>query len=225
MGAPPARPDEGAPVAPPPRGAWPAAKRAIDVAGSAVLLAGLSPLLAVLAVAVRVEGGGPVFYRQERLGQGGRTFRMFKFRTMRPGSDRAMELNPDGSVRTSDQDPRITRVGRVLRRLSLDELPQLLNVLLGHMSLVGPRPDLPFHAQYYGPRERAKLAVRPGITGLAQVSGRNALPWPERLQLDAEYVERFSPGMDLRIVGRTLRNVVRQEGIYAHTSTPGDGRK
>lgn len=193
-------------------------KGAIDRVGAAVCLVMFSPLLLLVALLIMVEDGRPVLFSQDRLGKGGHIFRMYKFRTMRIGSDRSFLLNPDGSLKTSEDDPRITRLGRVLRRYSLDELPQLINVLKGDMSFVGPRPDLPFHAQLYTREERKKLDLKPGITGLAQVSGRNSLPWKERLRLDVEYVDRVSLWLDLKIVACTLVKVIAGEGIYAQAA-------
>lgn len=193
---------------------WIRGKRLADLvlAGSALVV--LAPLMAAIALAVLAFDGRPVLYKGGRLGRGGQIFRMYKFRTMRPGSDRNIELNPDGSLRIVEDDPRVTRLGRFLRRYSLDELPQLLNVLKGEMSLVGPRPDLPVHEGAYDAVERRKLLVRPGITGLAQVSGRNALAWKDRLRLDVEYVDRSSPGLDAWILARTFLRVIRADGIY-----------
>lgn len=207
-----------------PRGRlWPAAKRAIDVVGAAVLLLLLSPLLLLLAAAVWLDSGRPVLYFQERLGRGGRVFRMTKFRTMRTGREGAFTLNADGSLKVREDDARITRIGHFLRRYSLDELPQLANVLRGDMSLVGPRPDLPFHRDYYDAHQARKLLARPGITGLAQVSGRNALPWGERLKLDVEYVERSSFPLDLRILLMTVFRVLRPDGIYGERASGAGG--
>lgn len=193
---------------------WVRGKRVADILMAATALVILAPLMAAIALAILVVDGCPVLYAGERLGRGGRVFRMYKFRTMRPGSDRVHELNPDGSLRIVEDDPRVTRLGRFLRRYSLDELPQLFNVLKGEMSLVGPRPDLPFHAEAYDDVERRKLLVRPGITGLAQVSGRNALAWKDRLRLDVEYVDRLSPMLDAWILLRTVLQVIRADGIY-----------
>ncbi|HHY38768.1 MAG TPA: sugar transferase [Clostridia bacterium] len=190
-------------------------KDVMDRLAAGICLVVFSPILLLLWLLVMLADGRPALFSQERLGKGGRTFRMYKFRTMKVGSDSSFVLNPDGSLRTSEDDPRITRLGRVLRRYSLDELPQLINVLKGDMSLVGPRPDLPFHAQLYTQEERRKLDLKPGITGLAQVCGRNNLPWKERLRLDIEYVNRVSLWLDLSIVARTLVKVVASEGIYA----------
>jgi lipopolysaccharide/colanic/teichoic acid biosynthesis glycosyltransferase len=195
----------------------------MDVLCAAVLLLLLSPLLLVLALAVRADSGRPVLYFQERLGRGGRVFRMAKLRTMQVGKESAVELNEDGSLKIRQNDARITRIGHFLRRYSLDELPQLANVFRGDMSLVGPRPDLPFHRDYYDAEQGRKLLVRPGITGLAQVSGRNSLPWGERLKLDVEYVERSSLPLDLRILLLTALRVVRPDGIYGERASGAGG--
>lgn len=196
-------------------------KRTVDTLGSLGLILITWPLMLLVALAIIVDSGHPVLFLQERLGRYGRVFKMIKFRTMRPGSDRNVPLNNDGSLRTNEADPRITRIGSILRRLSLDELPQLFNVLKGDMSLVGPRPDLPFHRQFYTSKEERKLSVRPGMTGLAQISGRNEIPWKERIAYDLEYVERQSLLLDLKILFLTVSQVLRSKGIYqsqAHIS-------
>lgn len=193
-------------------------KDAIDRLIAGICLIILSPVLLLTLLLIILKDGMPILFPQDRLGKDGHIFRMYKFRTMRVGSDRSFLLNPDGSLKTSEDDPRITRLGRVLRRYSLDELPQLINVLKGDMSFVGPRPDLPFHAQLYTREERKKLDLKPGITGLAQVSGRNSLPWKERLRLDVEYVDRASLWLDLKIVACTLVKVIAGEGIYAQAA-------
>ena len=186
-----------------------AVKRLCDLAGAAVLLAVLSPALLAIAWAIRRETPGPALYRQERPGRDGRPFGVLKFRTMVVGADRmGLGLN------VAAGDPRITRVGRFLRAWSLDELPQLLNVLAGEMSLVGPRPPLPAQAARYDAAQRRRLLVKPGITGWAQVNGRNALSWAERIARDAWYVDHLSLWLDLRIVARTLGVVLRREGLY-----------
>jgi lipopolysaccharide/colanic/teichoic acid biosynthesis glycosyltransferase len=188
-----------------------AAKRILDlsVAGAGLVL--LSPLLALLALLIRLESPGPAFIRQSRLGRRGAVFGMFKLRTMRVGAP--MVLNPDGSTCVLDNDPRVTYLGGRLRRWGLDELPQLINVLRGEMSLVGPRPDHDFQLPHYSHADLVKLTMRPGITSLAQVSGRNALPWPERMALEIEYVNRFSLWLDLQIVGRTPGVLLRGRGV------------
>jgi lipopolysaccharide/colanic/teichoic acid biosynthesis glycosyltransferase len=185
-------------------------KRTLDVAGSVALLLVTSPVLAIAALAIRATTGVPVLYRQKRTGLDARTFTLVKLRTMAPA--------PPG---TADAD-RITSLGRWLRSTSIDELPQLWNVLRGDMSLVGPRPLLPEYLDRYSPEQARRHAVRPGLTGLAQVSGRNALTWAEKFELDVWYVDHRSLALDLRILCRTLRCVVGGRGIAApgHASMP-----
>lgn len=180
----------------------PAIKRAIDVAGGAFGLAVGALPMAVIALVVRVTLGSPVLFRQVRTGWRGREFAIVKLRTMR---DAAYPDEPD-----VDRTPPL---GRLLRQTSLDELPQLWNILVGDMSLIGPRPTLPEQVVHYSERQRGRLSVRPGVTGWAQVNGRNSLGWPERIELDLWYVAHRSLGLDLRIVGLTLLRVVRPAGI------------
>jgi lipopolysaccharide/colanic/teichoic acid biosynthesis glycosyltransferase len=177
-----------------------ALNRAADVAVAGLGLVCVSPLLGLAALAIKLEDGGPVLYRQERVGHDGVDFELLKLRTMVVGAER---LGAGWAVEAGDT--RITRVGRVLRRLSLDELPQLWNVVRGDMSLIGPRPTLRYQVERYTPRQLRRLEVRPGITGWAQVQGRAALPWDERIELDVWYVEHRSPRLDLRILARTPR--------------------
>jgi lipopolysaccharide/colanic/teichoic acid biosynthesis glycosyltransferase len=198
------------------RAAQLAGKRALDVAGSAILLCTLSPLMLLIAAGVKADSRGGAIFRQRRVGQGGRTFTIYKFRTMVEGADRSAL----GSYCYRD-DPRITRAGRLLRRTSLDELPQLVNVLKGDMSFVGPRPDLPHHVERYDARQRERLAMRPGITGWAQVNGRNGIPWAARIDLDLEYVEGWSLWRDLRVAARTVRVVLAREGTELPRSLGG----
>jgi lipopolysaccharide/colanic/teichoic acid biosynthesis glycosyltransferase len=175
-------------------------RRLSDVVGAALGLVVCSPVLGAAAVAIKLEDRGPVLYRQRRVGRHGREFELLKLRTMVVGAER------QGAGYAVDRgDPRITRVGRVLRRLSLDELPQLWNVVRGEMSLVGPRPTLAYQVERYTPRQRRRLEVRPGITGWAQVHGRASLPWDERIELDVWYVEHRSAWLDLKILARTPR--------------------
>lgn len=176
-------------------------KRVLDLVVSS-LLAG--PALAVgagCALAIRLEDHGPALFRQERIGRAGQPFQLLKFRTMR--HDGPNPLFPDAT--------RITRVGRVLRRLSLDELPQLVNVLRGEMSIVGPRPTLAYQVARYTPEQRRRLQARPGLTGLAQVLGRNTISWPERIRLDLDYLESQSLLLDLRVLLRSVRVVFSAE--------------
>ena len=172
--------------------------RPVDVVGAALGLALASPVLAAAAVAIKLEDGGPVLYRQRRVGLGGRDFDLLKLRTMVVGAE-----HQGAGLAVNRGDARITRVGRVVRRLSLDELPQLWNVVRGEMSLIGPRPTLRYQVEKYTDRQRRRLDVRPGITGWAQVNGRASLPWDDRIELDVWYVEHRSPWVDLKIVART----------------------
>jgi lipopolysaccharide/colanic/teichoic acid biosynthesis glycosyltransferase len=172
--------------------------RALDAAGASVGLALASPLLAAAAAAIKLDDGGPVLYRQRRVGRHGVEFDLLKLRTMEVGAERR-----GAGFAVNEGDPRITRVGRVLRRLSLDELPQLWNVVRGDMSLVGPRPTLAYQVERYTPRQRRRLDVKPGITGWAQIHGRARLPWSERIELDLWYLEHRSPWLDLKILART----------------------
>ena len=172
--------------------------RALDVAGAALGLAVASPFLAAAALAIKLDDRGPVLYKQRRVGRDGREFELLKLRTMVVGAER------QGAGWAVDHgDPRITRAGRALRRLSLDELPQLWNVVRGEMSLIGPRPTLAYQVEQYTERQRKRLEVRPGITGWAQVQGRASLPWEERIELDVWYVEHRSPRVDAKILART----------------------
>jgi lipopolysaccharide/colanic/teichoic acid biosynthesis glycosyltransferase len=172
--------------------------RAVDVGLASVGLALTSPLLAVAALAAKLEDGGPVLYRQQRVGKDGAGFELLKLRTMVVGAE-----HQGAGYAVAHGDSRITATGRVLRRLSIDELPQLWNVLRGDMSLIGPRPTLAYQVERYTPRQRRRLEVRPGLTGWAQVHGRAALPWDERIELDVWYVEHRSPAVDLKILALT----------------------
>jgi lipopolysaccharide/colanic/teichoic acid biosynthesis glycosyltransferase len=174
--------------------------RALDVAGASLGLALASPFLAAGALAIKLADGGPVVYRQRRVGKDGREFELFKLRTMVVGAE---QQGAGWAVNRGD--PRITRVGRLLRRVSLDEVPQLWNVVRGEMSLIGPRPTLAYQVEQYTPRQRKRLEVKPGVTGWAQIHGRAALPWEERIELDVWYVENRSPAVDLKILLRTPR--------------------
>jgi lipopolysaccharide/colanic/teichoic acid biosynthesis glycosyltransferase len=175
-----------------------ALNRAADVAvaGTALLVA--SPVLGLAALAVRLRDRGPALYRQTRVGRDGADFELLKLRTMVVGAE-----TQGAGLAVNEGDPRITGVGRILRRLSLDELPQLWNVVRGDMSVIGPRPTLRYQVERYTPRQRHRLDVRPGITGWAQVHGRAALPWEERIELDVWYVEHRTPWLDLKILAKT----------------------
>jgi exopolysaccharide biosynthesis polyprenyl glycosylphosphotransferase len=200
-------------------GAKQAIKSLFDKTAAASVLIVLLPLLLAIAAMVRLEDGGPVIFRQTRMGKDGQPFWLYKFRTMVPDAQRqraalAARNEGNGVLFKIRNDPRVTRVGARLRRWSLDELPQLVNVLLGQMSLVGPRPALPEEAARYGDYVSRRLAVRPGITGLWQVSGRSNLPWEEAVRLDLRYVENWSLVLDLQILWKTLSAVIKGHGAY-----------
>jgi undecaprenyl phosphate N,N'-diacetylbacillosamine 1-phosphate transferase len=184
-------------------------KALIDQSLGWLVLIILSPLVWLIAGLIRLETPGPAFFRQERIGKDGRPFVAYKFRSMVDhAADTGLGLN------VAAHDARITRMGRFLRNTSLDEVPQVLNVLQGEMSLVGPRPTLPYQVAAYDDFQRRRLLVKPGITGWAQVNGRNAIPWEERIKLDVWYVDNWSLTLDLCIMGRTLKTWVRKEGLY-----------
>ena len=185
------------------------AKRAFDVALGTSVGAVVSPVLAGIAVAIKLESRGPVFFRQERVGRHGKPFRIIKFRTLVDEPARS-----SGDYLISASDARITRVGAFLRRWSLDELPQLWNVLRGDMSIVGPRPTLQYQVEQYDDFQRRRLEVPPGVTGWAQIAGRNILSWPERIELDVWYVDHRSFWLDLRILLATLPTLFRPGSIY-----------
>jgi lipopolysaccharide/colanic/teichoic acid biosynthesis glycosyltransferase len=184
--------------------------RVLDVVLAGLLLLVAAPLLALAALAIRVESRGPVFYRQLRVGRDGESFELWKLRTMVPGAE-----SMGAGIYVLDGDPRITRVGRMLRRFSLDELPNLVNVLRGDMAIVGPRPTVQEQVDRYTDRQRRRLEVKPGTTGWAQINGRTSLPWPDRIELDVWYVEHRSMRLDLRILARTARMLATGHGLYS----------
>jgi lipopolysaccharide/colanic/teichoic acid biosynthesis glycosyltransferase len=184
-------------------------RRAIDILVSSLALAVSSPVLALAAVAIRLESPGPVIYRQPRAGRDGHEFDVLKLRTMVDGAEHI-----GAGLAVAEHDPRITRVGTLLRRTSLDELPNLLNVLRGEMSLIGPRPTLPVQVAQYTERQRRRLTVKPGMTGWAQVNGRASLPWTQRIELDLYYIENRTLALDLKILARTGAMVLGGSGVY-----------
>ena len=184
-------------------------RRAVDIVGGSLLLVLTAPAMAVAMLAIRLESRGHPIYRQRRVGMNGRGFDLLKLRTMVDGAEHigaGLAINAD--------DPRVTRVGAFLRRTSLDELPNLLNVVRGDMSLIGPRPTIPAQVAQYTERQRGRLTIRPGITGWAQVNGRASLPWSERIELDLHYIEHRSLALDARILWRTVRIVFGGSGLY-----------
>jgi lipopolysaccharide/colanic/teichoic acid biosynthesis glycosyltransferase len=184
-------------------------RRALDIAVSATVLVVSAPVLALAMLAIRLESPGGVIYRQRRIGLEGHTFEVLKLRTMVAGAEHI-----GAGLAVAENDARITRVGALLRRTSLDELPNLVNVLRGEMSLIGPRPTLPVQVEQYTERQRGRLAVKPGITGWAQVNGRASLPWSQRIELDLDYIEHRSLAMDLKILWRTVAMVLGGGEIY-----------
>lgn len=184
-------------------------RRAFDIVVAGGALLATSPVLLAALLAIRLESRGPAIYRQRRVGLDGREFDVLKLRTMVSGAEKM-----GAGLAVSQNDNRITRVGRLLRRTSIDELPNLVNVLRGEMSIIGPRPTVPVQVEQYTERQRGRLALRPGITGWAQVNGRTELPWDERIELDLWYAEHRSPRVDALILWRTLRIVFGGEGLY-----------
>lgn len=201
-------------------------KRSIDVVGAALGLAVLSPALLLIAAAIRLETRGPALFKQTRIGKDGVPFTFYKFRTMMDGNDPSRHqsyvqqlisqpsegLRSDNGVFKIEDDDRVTKVGKLLRRTSVDELPQLLNVVLGDMSLVGPRPPLPYEAELYSAHARRRLECTPGMTGLWQVSGRCSTTFDEMIELDIAYMENWSLGLDMTILARTLPAVIGGRG-------------
>jgi lipopolysaccharide/colanic/teichoic acid biosynthesis glycosyltransferase len=190
-----------------------AIKRGLDVAGALTLTVISAPLTALACAAIRIESPGSPIYRQRRVGKQGAPFDLYKLRTMVSGAE-----GLGAGLAVDEGDPRITRVGAILRRFSLDELPNLLNVLRGDMSLVGPRPTVQVQVAQYTERQRKRLAVDPGITGWAQVKGRAALPWHERIELDLWYIEHWSLRLDLEILASTARLLATGKGLYRGTT-------
>jgi lipopolysaccharide/colanic/teichoic acid biosynthesis glycosyltransferase len=184
--------------------------RVLDVVIAGALLILAAPLLALAALAIRLESRGPVFYRQLRVGRDGQPFELWKLRTMVPGAE-----SMGAGIYVLEGDPRIMRTGRLLRRFSLDELPNLVNVLRGEMAIVGPRPTVQEQVDQYTDRQRRRLEVKPGITGWAQINGRTSLSWPERIELDVWYVEHRSIRLDLRILAKTVRMLATGHGLYS----------
>jgi lipopolysaccharide/colanic/teichoic acid biosynthesis glycosyltransferase len=190
--------------------------RALDLAVAGLLILLTAPLLGFAALAIKLESRGPVIYRQRRIGKDGRPFELLKLRTMVPGAE-----SMGAGIYVLEGDPRITRTGRLLRRFSLDELPNLVNVLRGDLAIVGPRPTVQEQVDGYTDRQRRRLEVKPGITGWAQINGRTSLPWPERIELDVWYVEHRSLRLDLRILARTARLLATGHGLYSEEPRQG----
>lgn len=196
-------------------------KRFFDSLSSFAGVVLLLPVFVLLALAIKLDDPGPVFFRQERVGQNKRIFKIFKFRTM------VLEAEKKGAgVFVEEEDPRITRVGKVLRHTSLDELPQLFNIIKGEMSLVGPRPTLPYQVENYDQEQLRRLLMKPGVTGWAQVNGRSSLAWPERIELDLWYIDNWSLWLDLKILLKTVMVVLKRSNLYrTDYNDPISGRK
>ena len=184
-------------------------KRIFDIAISLVGLVVLLPLFFIVAVLVKLDNAGPVFFRQERAGLKGHIFKIFKFRTMVVGAEKK-----GAGVFVLKNDPRITKVGKILRHTSLDELPQLINILKGEMSVVGPRPALPYQLDNYSERQKQRLKFKPGITGWSQVKGRSSLTWPERIEQDLWYINNWSLWLDIKIMLMTPMVILKRENLY-----------
>jgi exopolysaccharide biosynthesis polyprenyl glycosylphosphotransferase len=192
-------------------------KRIMDVTISLLLLLMLLPIFCIISILIRTGSDGPIFFRQQRVGYNGRTFTLFKFRTMVKDAEKLKDTlkdrnEMDGPVFKMKDDPRVTGIGAILRRTSLDELPQLINVLKGDMSLVGPRPPVPPEVAQYALPDRRRLSMKPGITGIWQVSGRNNIPFSRWMEMDREYIDHWSLWLDLKILFRTIPVVLKREG-------------
>jgi len=185
-------------------------KRLFDLCFAWGVLIVTSPILIVVSIAIWLDNPGPVFYRQERIGQHGRPFRLWKFRSMVIGAE-----HKGAGALVEKGDARVTRVGRVIRKLSLDEIPQLFNVVSGDMSVVGPRPGLRYQYEQYDEIQRGRLRVKPGVTGWAQINGRNSIDWGRRIELDLEYIERLSFWLDLKVIALTIPSVLRGDDMIA----------
>ncbi len=194
-------------------------KRLIDLIVAIIALPFWLVILVIVAPIIYFSDKGPVFYNAKRLGRGGKIFLMYKFRSMKMNSPDIR--NEDGSTFNSDNDPRLTKFGRFLRKTSLDETPQLLNIIKGDMSIIGPRPDLPEHRQLYRDNEERKLEVKPGVTGYNQAYFRNTIPWKDRIQNDIYYIDHMSLLFDLKIFFKTVMSVLKQKDIFVKA----DGRK
>lgn len=184
-------------------------RRTVDIVVGTLALIVAAPVIAVAMLAIRLESRGHPIYRQRRVGKDGQEFDLLKLRTMVDGAEHV-----GAGLAINENDPRVTRVGTFLRRTSLDELPNLLGVVRGELSFIGPRPTIPVQVAQYTERQRGRLAIRPGITGWAQVNGRASLPWSERIELDLYYIEHRSPALDARILWRTVAIVLGGSGLY-----------
>lgn len=184
-------------------------KHFLDKVFSCLLLILLCPFFILICILIKLDSKGPVIFIQQRVGKNQVLFDIYKFRTMIPNA-----INIGNGVYTEENDPRITRVGKFLRKTSLDELPQLLNIFKGEMSFIGPRPTLEYQVKQYSDFQKKRLLMKPGVTGLAQINGRNSISWPERIKYDVQYVENWSLGFDIKILFRTFSVIFKREGLY-----------
>ncbi|HHW68000.1 MAG: hypothetical protein PWP07_1727 [Epulopiscium sp.] len=184
-------------------------KHGLDKLIAFILLIAVSPVFLIIALGIKLTSKGPIFFIQDRVGKDGKDFKIYKFRTMVQNAEHI-----GSGIYTEENDPRITKIGRFLRKTSLDELPQLINILKGDMSIIGPRPTLRYQVDKYNEYQMGRLKMRPGVTGLAQVNGRNSLPWSKRIEYDIEYVNNYSLWLDLKIMIKTVKVVLTAEGVY-----------
>lgn len=184
-------------------------KHGLDKLIAFILFIAVSPIFFIIALGIKLTSKGPIFFIQDRVGKDGKDFKIYKFRTMVQNAEHI-----GSGIYTEENDPRITKIGRFLRKTSLDELPQLINILKGDMSIIGPRPTLRYQVDKYNEYQMGRLKMRPGVTGLAQVNGRNSLPWSKRIEYDIEYVNNYSLWLDLKIMIKTVKVVLTAEGVY-----------
>ncbi|WP_058486639.1 sugar transferase [Defluviitalea phaphyphila] len=184
-------------------------KHILDKIIAFILLIIMSPIFLLIALGIKLTSKGPIFFIQKRVGKDGKDFFIYKFRTMVTNAEKM-----GTGIYTEENDPRITRIGKILRKTSLDELPQLINIIKGDMSIIGPRPTLRYQVEKYTPYQMQRLKMRPGVTGLAQVNGRNSLPWAKRIEYDVEYVNNYSLWLDIKIMIKTIKVVLTAEGVY-----------
>ena len=193
-------------------------KRGLDFVLSLLALIGLSPILLIITIAIKIDSKGPAFFLQERLGKNGKVFKIVKFRTMIVNAEHI----GDGLKVKSENDNRITKIGKILRKTSLDELPQLVNVLKGEMAVIGPRPPVTYHPhkyEEYSEIQKQRFTIRPGITGLAQARVRNNATWDERIEIDIEYIKKITFMGDIKIIIETIKNILKKENIYQEKET------
>lgn len=195
-------------------------KRILDIIISLIMIPFLVLLIIVVGFLIKLEDRGSIFYLGERLGQHGRTFRMYKFRSMKVNAEDIR--NNDGTTFNSAEDPRLTKIGKILRQTSIDEIPQIINVLKGDMSFIGPRPDLPEHKLFYNDYEKRKLIMRPGLTGYNQAYFRNSIEWKRRLKNDVYYIENVSCWLDIKIIFKTVQSVIFGKGVFHMKKASGE---